>query len=149
MRVRTASAACRSVSPSPYCMRVTRASRHGASAGCPRLGNRSWKSLSSDNVPSSSRICIHTLPSGRTACARRTVSSGIAGVGWGCMDIDSLLVLWTLSFFQYLIFLLDPALRIRQQYLSGVVPYFSLNEKKSKNQKGFVALLIIKDVWLT
>ena len=42
---------------------------------------------------------IHTLPLGRTARAMRTVSSGIAGIGWGCIDIDSLLVSLMLSFF--------------------------------------------------
>lgn len=43
IRVRTASAACRSVSPSASCMKVTGARRHGASAGWPCLGNRSQK----------------------------------------------------------------------------------------------------------
>jgi hypothetical protein len=99
MRIRTASAACRSVSPSPYCMRVTRARRQGASAPCPRLLNRSAKSSSSYSFPDSSRMRIHALPLGRTACAMRTVSSGIAGIGWGCIDIGSLLVSLTLSFF--------------------------------------------------
>jgi hypothetical protein len=91
MRVRTASAAWRSVNPSAYYMRVTRARRQGASAGCPRMGNRSRKSSSVYNVPNSSRIRRNTLPFGRTALATRVVSSGIAGIGWGCMDIGFLL----------------------------------------------------------
>src|SRR6266699_3614145 len=57
------------------------------------------------------------------ACATRAVSSGIAGIGCGCMDIDSLLFFsMLLVLAQYLIFLSNPALRIRQQYLSVAVP---------------------------
>src|SRR5258708_16466544 len=39
IRPRTASAACRSVSPSTYCSTKTMAKRHGAAAGCPREEN--------------------------------------------------------------------------------------------------------------
>jgi len=46
-----------------------------------------------------------------------------AGIGWGCSDMVSLLVRLTLCFaHQYLIFPFHPALAIRQQYLSGVLP---------------------------
>src|SRR5215472_1423776 len=108
-------------------MMVTRARRQGASAPCPRLGNRSAKSSSSYSFPNSSRMRIHTLPLGMTACAMRTVSSGIAGIGWGCRDMDSLLVSVTLSFaHQYLLSLPDPALIIRQQYRDMVDKSFTL-----------------------
>jgi NAD(P)-dependent dehydrogenase (short-subunit alcohol dehydrogenase family) len=54
----TASAAWRSESPSANCITVTSASRHGAKAGCPRLGKRPVKSSSTQIVPSASLILV-------------------------------------------------------------------------------------------
>src|SRR6266700_47337 len=66
------------------------------------------------------------------ACATRAVSSGIAGIGCGCMDIDSLLFFSILLVIaKYLIFLSHPALRIRQQYLSGAVPSIQMWQSKA------------------
>src|SRR5438270_860241 len=50
-------------------------------------------------VASKHVVRIGSLPLCRTACATRIVSSGMAGIGWGCIDMDSLLVSLTLSFF--------------------------------------------------
>lgn len=47
MRARTASAACRSASPSANCITVTRARGHGVSAGRPRTANRGANRASS------------------------------------------------------------------------------------------------------
>lgn len=42
------------------------------------------------------------------------------GNGWGCMDMDTLLISSTLVLFPSLTFLTDPALTIRQHYHKGV-----------------------------
>ncbi len=76
---RTASAACRSVSPSTNCNTSTNASRPGDQAGLPRAGNRS----------ENSRTRIARLPFGNAARATRTVSAGISPGPFGCIDIDT------------------------------------------------------------
>src|SRR6266700_8304374 len=90
MRLRTASAASRSERLSANCRTVTSASRHGASAGCPSLGNRDAKAVSSYSVPNSSLILRYTLPRRNTACAMRAVSSGTDPIGSGRSDMAAL-----------------------------------------------------------
>ena len=68
---------------------VTRANLHGASAGWPSFGNRAANISSCYSVPSSSRILIKVLPSGKTALARRAVSWGSGPIGSGLSDITS------------------------------------------------------------
>lgn len=75
---RTASAACRSVSPSTNCNTNTTTNRPGDQAGFPRTGNKSAKSASVNNTPNSSRTRIARLPFGNAARATRTVSAGIS-----------------------------------------------------------------------
>ncbi len=84
---RTASAACRSVSPSTNCNTSTNTSRPGDQAGFPRAGKRSANSSSVNNGPSSSRTRIAKLPFGNAARATRTVSAGISPEPFGCIDI--------------------------------------------------------------
>src|SRR5436305_3318565 len=87
IRLRTASAACRSERFSAYCSRLTSISRQGASAGCPREGNKEAKSPSENKVPSSSRRRRQELPRGKAARATRAVSSGTGPIGCGCRDM--------------------------------------------------------------
>ena len=68
---RTASAACRSVSPSTNCNTSTSARRSGDQAGRPRDGNRSANSSSVNSGPSSSRTRIARFPFGNAARATR------------------------------------------------------------------------------
>ncbi len=80
IRARTASAACRSVSPSTNCNTDTSASPPGDQAGLPRTGNRSANSSSPNNGPSPSRTRIARLPFGNAARATRAVSAGISQI---------------------------------------------------------------------
>src|SRR5581483_2598804 len=84
MRPRTAFAACSSERFSTHCLTVTRASRHGASAGCPSLGK--------EMLPNTLRICMYTLPFGYAARATRTVSAGTEEIACDLSDSGVLLM---------------------------------------------------------
>src|SRR6266446_2630311 len=56
-------------------------------------------------------------------CATRAVSSGMAGIGCGCNDMCFLLGALTISLLSVSHMLAFASLRIRQQYLSAVLPH--------------------------
>ncbi|MBB4942993.1 hypothetical protein FHR32_007393 [Streptosporangium album] len=87
IRPRTASAACRSLSPSANCSTDTGAGIPGDSPGPPRAGNASANCSSSKNGPSSSRTRIARHPLGKAAHAIRTVDSGTSPAGQGRRDM--------------------------------------------------------------
>jgi hypothetical protein len=62
----TASAVCRSVSPSTYCKIVTKANRNGDAPGCPWLENNALKSRSHRKGRIRSAIAIQRLPLGKS-----------------------------------------------------------------------------------
>jgi len=90
IRPRTASAACRSNSPSMNCRTLTSAKRQGASAGCPWVRDRSVKWSSVERWPMASRIRIVTVACRNAPCALRAVSSGTGGTGSGLRDMRRL-----------------------------------------------------------
>jgi hypothetical protein len=84
MQRRTASAACRSVSPAIYGMTMTSTKRQGAtSTGRPWGGSRSAKSRSSSSVPNSARSSTERSPVGNAARTAAAVASGMGGRGAG------------------------------------------------------------------
>src|SRR5579871_2710842 len=109
MRPRTASAACRSESPSPNCITVTSIKRHALQPGCPSREYTIFQSAASNIPPNSSRMCIYWLPFGKAACAIRLVSSGIAPTSDGPSDMPHLISTSTFPPFSL-------SLPLRQQY---------------------------------
>ena len=90
-RIRTASAAIRSVSFSARCSTVTSASRDGDHPGRPRSPNADANSPSCSHSPSRSRICTASgrgvfLPRYMDAIAAVICGSG-SGQAAGCMDM--------------------------------------------------------------
>ena len=87
IRLRTASAACRSVRFSVNCKTVTTASCAGDSPGLPRVPYAALKSPSWHQAPSSSRTRIASDPPGNAARATCAVRSGTAGHCPGLTDM--------------------------------------------------------------
>ena len=88
MRLRTASAARRSERFSANCSRVTRASRHGHSAGCPRWAKSGANGASVKIVPRWSRRSRYGLSWGKAAWATAAVEAGTSPLPVGRSDME-------------------------------------------------------------